>query len=425
MRSSYRRVGRGIALRTSAWLLVLLTAAPAGLGTPPIEPLPPPEYSFDLASCAVYEEVVGAGDVLGLAFPEPQALVEGLNLGLASSEDDLDALSAANACVDPNDTFVLLFSVSSATVGVAPPDPALIALHVPFNATDQAGRGHAAGDQFMSTQLFTRLGAQSGLIHNNALVRNNYDEGGTDFSALPATSAYDAATDELRDVVNATAWLSPEGAEVMNVYFSATAESPSLEDLSQYGLPSGADIFYNERPLAWTPTWLYATHDQLQLVQDDDIDALIVFDTNENAHFDEPDQIVFSLAPGSPSLTTIPGASSEGAAADVFIVAPGEMPAVLAAAADLGLGDPQDNIDALDVLGCEDALECAARHGIRLLRGDLDGDGDIDLSDLSILLSNYGATSGMVYQDGDLDNDGDVDSSDLAQLLADYGETYP
>jgi hypothetical protein len=53
--------------------------------------------------------------------------------------------------------------------------------------------------------------------------------------------------------------------------------------------------------------------------------------------------------------------------------------------------------------------------------GDLDGDGDVDLSDLAQLLSNYGMSEGATYEDGDLDGDGDVDLSDLAGLLANYG----
>ena len=54
----------------------------------------------------------------------------------------------------------------------------------------------------------------------------------------------------------------------------------------------------------------------------------------------------------------------------------------------------------------------------RLLAGDLDGDGCVDLSDLAALLAEYGCTSGCA---ADLDGDGDVDLSDLAGLLADYG----
>ena len=55
--------------------------------------------------------------------------------------------------------------------------------------------------------------------------------------------------------------------------------------------------------------------------------------------------------------------------------------------------------------------------------GDVDGDNDIDLSDLATLLANYGVPSGASYTDGDLDGDGDVDLSDLATLLAVYGTT--
>jgi hypothetical protein len=60
-----------------------------------------------------------------------------------------------------------------------------------------------------------------------------------------------------------------------------------------------------------------------------------------------------------------------------------------------------------------------------LCPGDLDHDLDVDLSDLAQLLSNYGETSGMIYEDGDLDLDGDVDLTDLAALLAEYGTVCP
>ena len=83
-------------------------------------------------------------------------------------------------------------------------------------------------------------------------------------------------------------------------------------------------------------------------------------------------------------------------------------------ASDLGSGSVVEaGIDDFTVssLQCEDP-SCP---------GDLDGDHDIDLADLAILLANYGMTSGATYDDGDLDGDGDVDVSDLATLLAVYG----
>jgi hypothetical protein len=57
------------------------------------------------------------------------------------------------------------------------------------------------------------------------------------------------------------------------------------------------------------------------------------------------------------------------------------------------------------------------------LTGDLDLDGDVDLSDLARLLGNYGTTGGAAYEDGDVDGDGDVDLADLSALLAHYGDT--
>ena len=73
-------------------------------------------------------------------------------------------------------------------------------------------------------------------------------------------------------------------------------------------------------------------------------------------------------------------------------------------------------VDAFEVLsfGCADHLP-----------GDLDGDGDVDLSDLAQLLGNYGIAGGASYEDGDLDGDGDVDLSDLAALLGVYGTSCP
>ena len=55
--------------------------------------------------------------------------------------------------------------------------------------------------------------------------------------------------------------------------------------------------------------------------------------------------------------------------------------------------------------------------------GDLDGDQDVDLTDLATLLSNFGTLGGASRNDGDLDDDQDVDLNDLATLLARFGTT--
>jgi hypothetical protein len=57
--------------------------------------------------------------------------------------------------------------------------------------------------------------------------------------------------------------------------------------------------------------------------------------------------------------------------------------------------------------------------------GDLDGDGQVTLTDLSLLLSNFGVPSGAMEGDGDLDDDGDVDLTDLSLLLSAFGTMCP
>ncbi|MEP0845223.1 MAG: S8 family serine peptidase [Phycisphaerae bacterium] len=72
--------------------------------------------------------------------------------------------------------------------------------------------------------------------------------------------------------------------------------------------------------------------------------------------------------------------------------------------------------------GIIDALVAASAPACE---GDLDDDGTVGLSDLSALLTNFGAPSGMSYADGDLDGDGDVDLADLSALLTEYGADCP
>ena len=424
-------------MRFRAFAVLLAGLAATTRGDPPIEPLPAPLFSFDLNSPKVLADQVGPDAMLAPAPPELETVFAGWALGLGLSADELDALSVANADVSPWASFALLFGVDVGTIGTAPPDPRLMSMGVPYNALDQALRGQAAGDQFMSTKLFSREGTPGTVaaieVLNNVLVRNNFDEGGTDFVASPASSAIVFFEDEPQDRVDATAVsTSDTGA----IYFSVSAGSPSLTGLHGRPSPSGADVFVFIPPegrstakrwfkepgsgavqmgseptcqssccqladeeydscigLGGTvedcaaaahavlrnclqtvceitpppPPGLYVSSLDLGLHQCDDIDGMIVFDTNADGLFNGTDQILFSLTPDSPSLTTIPGASTTGAAADVFLMSPGaEGPTLFASAADLGLGHPDDNIDALDYTPCDDPDTCAAAHGIRI-----------------------------------------------------------
>ncbi|MBI5863496.1 MAG: hypothetical protein HZB38_03080 [Planctomycetes bacterium] len=53
----------------------------------------------------------------------------------------------------------------------------------------------------------------------------------------------------------------------------------------------------------------------------------------------------------------------------------------------------------------------------------MDGDGDVDIADLALLLSSFGSTTGQpTYNpNADFDGDGDVDLSDLTVLLSNFG----
>ncbi|MFQ5592030.1 MAG: hypothetical protein ACE5HE_12760 [Phycisphaerae bacterium] len=360
---------------TCCCLLAVWSVAAYSTAAPPVVPLAPPYYSFDLASPTVIDGTVDADAMLELGPDGPRVAVPGSALGLGAPGDELDALSMAGAGPALTDLIVFLFSVDRATVGVAGPDAVLVGLHVPYNVTDQAAKGQAAGDQFMTTSLFTIAGGlqtngRDITALNNVLIRNNYDEGGTDFGGEPPTSAKDDAGGAPQDDVDSTTESPPAArvGEVVNVTFSASGESPSLQTLSMpTGVPpSGANIFFNANPLN-TPSesTLFASFADLGPQATDDIDAMIVIDGNGDGLFNDVDVILFSLTQSSPSLGSIPGTSADGGAADIFVVVPGIPPAVLASAATLGLGQPTDNVDALGYLLCDDAITCAALHGIR------------------------------------------------------------
>jgi hypothetical protein len=74
-----------------------------------------------------------------------------------------------------------------------------------------------------------------------------------------------------------------------------------------------------------------------------------------------------------------------------------------------------DVIPGYDIAG--DLGSVSLRISSGQCQGDLDGDGDVDLADLSILLGCYGRNESC----GDTDGDGDTDLADMSLLLANWG----
>ncbi len=60
-------------------------------------------------------------------------------------------------------------------------------------------------------------------------------------------------------------------------------------------------------------------------------------------------------------------------------------------------------------------------YTLEAIGGDFDLDGDVDVSDLGILATNYGTLSGMTWREGDADGSDGVDVSDLGILATNYG----
>jgi len=79
-------------------------------------------------------------------------------------------------------------------------------------------------------------------------------------------------------------------------------------------------------------------------------------------------------------------------------------------------GDPRPYGDGVDI-GADEYV----------LRGDFDGDGDVDGTDLAVFAADFGRTdcceSGVPRCEGDFDGDCDVDGSDLAKFAANSGRT--
>ncbi|RMF76830.1 MAG: hypothetical protein D6744_12000 [Planctomycetota bacterium] len=407
-------------------------------------PIGAPLFSVDANSpVADPNTPIDPGDVLHP--PGPMIVFDHLRLGLLSDADEVDGLSLVHIGFNPLATWSLLFSVDRETIGIVPPDPNLVALGLPFNVLDQAQKNQQAADVFMGLRSFNRFGplpAPRPLrapASNNTLLLNQGDASGIDVGVGPDVSPTVSVSPSARQSrLDAGTGSTPTAAGRRGVgeilAFSLAAGSPSLPSLP--GTQSGADIY-----LAFIPSdpndpntvvQLYAAPIDLNLDPLDELDALIVFDDGDFVFDPFQDQVIFSLARGSPSLGGV------ASAADVFTTTPGGVN-LFASANLLGLGftpDPNDpnnllddNIDMLDFVDCPDAPACIRDRALGTLclpcEGDVNGDDVVDLTDLAILLANFDIPFGATRNQGDLDGDGDIDLTDLAILLAFFDVPCP
>lgn len=88
-----------------------------------------------------------------------------------------------------------------------------------------------------------------------------------------------------------------------------------------------------------------------------------------------------------------------------------------------GCGTPDTDTDSDGIADCLDECPNDATNQCNACLGDVTGDNQVNLSDLSVLLANFGVSSGATAAQGDLTHEGAVDLSDLSILLGRFGAT--
>jgi len=356
--------------------LLLLVAAPLR-AQPPHADVPLPERIFSIDALSPTSVAVPALTPSAiLAKPGPSVLYGGLGLSPLS---ELDGFSTNRIDEVPTlQSVFILFGVDRDSVGSTGPDADLIAQNRPFNVMDQAERNQAAADIFMSTSVFNEFGQPSSKgsrTQNNTLTRNQGDTGGVDQDLSPNRSAsIRVATSQPVDSKNGmtkggntgSASQPKRGAEFPVIFF--TIDRLNDAPLSTGGgIGHGADIFIDMEPNEPGNEERFLAAPEIGLLSGpsgDDIDALFVIDEYDDGAFTTASDIVlFSLAPGSPTLI-----SNGYSPADIFAVF-GNNPSNLVlwtVAANVGLSSG-DNIDALDLIAPADVSGTVMDHAIQLV----------------------------------------------------------
>lgn len=278
---------------------------------------------FVVTPAHVYLQVPPGGgcDALGIG---PQVEVRPPSYGLVGA-DNIDALSA-NTATSPALTYRLVFSGDRASLG----QPA-----TPYRG--EANLNQAASDLWRTNLTSASPAAVMaaclpvGIPPPQFLHRNQ-----TDFNLIRSAAGgvwVPLPIDNIDGVE--LDLLDPTGDQFHDVgtYYSLDAASPSL------GAGSAADIFY--APAGGVGV-NFALPGQLGLWANDNIDALVIWDGGAIGAVDPGvDYVLFSLAPGSPSLG--------GSPASIFVSDFTGAFCPFAQANQLGMRGA-DNVDGLDVI---------------------------------------------------------------------------
>lgn len=294
---------------------------------------------------AIHEGVGGGFATNGLGLPV------GLQVDAFSRGDDMDRqIPAGIHGVAPGAIYSWLFSVDTAAVGKS------------GGVLSEAAGDGASADVYVSE---VKVDGAPG----NAVVTQTPDKNALGYDGDGSLGAPSMGLTENEDVdAIDISYASHPGVDVLGgpSYFSLDSTSAATPGFAGLGVgTSGADLFSSTGGVIST----FATHTALGLAAGDDLDALVIAD-NGNGTFDaasqffdwtdeSADMVLFSLAPGSPTLGTddvVRDLAIEPGDILTFVTGPIPGVAIFIPAEDLGLltvrsGDASsDNLNALDVV---------------------------------------------------------------------------
>ena len=260
-------------------------------------------------------------------------LLRFIGTGLAAAHIEVDAISYGHG--SDSSQFDAFFSVGLGAQGLPGTG---VALEEPFEREADIWASQFSGD---NDRIYDANG--SGGFPNLGLLE-------------PASTNIDAL--DMR---------APQSTDI--IYWSVSRAT--AENIAPYALAivSGADLFKGSWGAGYSlknPPQRYATANELGLTATDDVDALVVIESEGDGVFDpQVDKVYYSLVPGSTSLVLANVVPFMGASeSDVFVVGGGSVnPSLVYSAAQLGIL-PGDNLDALDLAVRTDILALLASTSV-------------------------------------------------------------